>query len=189
MTISKDQISMQLQKGTVWLALTDITMRTVIVLAWEKPLITKKDKLVWTENQKLNESPSSVIFGGLMICRFWRKWPNLCLLKQGGMQDGRRTGGKCVQGDGSTDCRKLTSYGFALVLQWRGSTSGRTAALFPVCSWDVITSWWKDHVSGDDNVHHLILSLTFDHEAMLMQMRRHIRGRGWKHRKSRQEFQ
>lgn len=97
MRISKDQISMQLQKGILSLALTDITMRTVIVLAWEKPLITKKDKLVWNENQKLNESPSSVIFGGLMICRFWRKWPNLCLLKQGGMQDGRRTGGKCVQ--------------------------------------------------------------------------------------------
>lgn len=97
MRISTDQISMQLQKGILWLALTDITMRTVIVLAWEKPLITKKDKSVWNEIQKLNESPSSVIFGGLMICRFWRKWPSLCLLKQGGMQDGRRTGGKCVQ--------------------------------------------------------------------------------------------
>lgn len=97
MRISKDQISMQLQKGILWLAPTDITMRTVIVLAWEKPLITKKDESVWNENQKLNESPSSVIFGGLMTCRFWRKWPNLCLLKQGGMQDGRGTGGKCVQ--------------------------------------------------------------------------------------------
>lgn len=94
--ISKDQISMQLQKGTLWLALTDITMRAVTVLAWEKPLITKKDESVWYENQKLNESPSSVIFEGLMICRFWRKWPNPCLLKRGGMQDGRRTGGKCV---------------------------------------------------------------------------------------------
>lgn len=85
------------RRGILWLALTDITMRTVIVLAWEKPLITKKDKSVWNENQKLNESPSSVMFGGLMICRFWKKWPILCLLKQGGMQDGRRTGGKCVQ--------------------------------------------------------------------------------------------
>lgn len=39
--------------------------------------------------------------------------------------------------DSSTDCRKLTSHGFTLKQQCKGS---RMAALFPVRSWDVITS-------------------------------------------------
>lgn len=52
MEISKDQISMQLQKGTLWLAPTDIIMSAVIVLLWENPLISRKDDPARYEYQK-----------------------------------------------------------------------------------------------------------------------------------------
>lgn len=156
MRISKDQISMQLHKGILWLALTDITMRTVIVLAWEKPLITKKDKSVWNENQKLNESPSSVMFGGLMICRFWRKWPNLCLLKQGGMQDGRRTGGKCVQqGRREYWLQKIDilriRFGATMKGKYVRQNGSFVSCVLLGCNYKLMK---KDHDSGDDKVRH-----------------------------------
>lgn len=49
MKISKDKISMQLQKGTLWLALTDIIM---IALLWENPLISRKNDPAPYEYQK-----------------------------------------------------------------------------------------------------------------------------------------
>lgn len=121
MNISKDQISMQLQKETLWLPLTDIIMRVEIVLALEKLLNSRKHESVWYENRKLNESLSSVKFWGLMKYRVWRKWPNLCLLKQGGRMKGELKLNVFSREDGSPDYRKLTSYGFTLMLQCRGS--------------------------------------------------------------------